>query len=157
MAKPILALDFDGVLHSYRSGWKGAHRIDDPPTDGAGLFLLRALRHFRVAITSSRSKSLRGRWAMRRFIRQLLRDAYFAYSSEGDETWQSVIGRPADWRPWTGGDVMDAADELAAKIMWPWFKPAAFLTLDDRAITFEGAWPDVDRLRGFKPWTALRV
>ena len=29
MSKPILCLDFDGVLHSYTSGWRGA-RIPDP-------------------------------------------------------------------------------------------------------------------------------
>jgi hypothetical protein len=34
MRKPILCLDFDGVLHSYTSGWKGAAVIPDPPVPG---------------------------------------------------------------------------------------------------------------------------
>ena len=31
-------------------------------------------------------------------------------------------------------------------------KPAAFVTLDDRALTFTGDWPDVRELLKFKPW-----
>lgn len=28
---PTVSFDFDGVIHSYRSGWKGAAVIPDPP------------------------------------------------------------------------------------------------------------------------------
>lgn len=31
---PILCLDFDGVCHSYTSGWKGAAVIPDPAVPG---------------------------------------------------------------------------------------------------------------------------
>ena len=31
---PTVSFDFDGVIHSYRSGWKGAAVILDPPVEG---------------------------------------------------------------------------------------------------------------------------
>lgn len=31
---PTVSFDFDGVIHSYRSGWKGAAVIPDPPIEG---------------------------------------------------------------------------------------------------------------------------
>ena len=45
---PILCLDFDGVLHSYTSGWLGADVIPDPPVPGYAQFLLRAVEVFEV-------------------------------------------------------------------------------------------------------------
>ena len=53
--KSILCVDFDGVIHSYSSGWKGASVIPDPPVPGALDFLERAISHFRVAVYSTRS------------------------------------------------------------------------------------------------------
>lgn len=53
--KPILCLDFDGVLHSYTSGWKGADVIPDPPVPGAAEALEDYFEHFEVHVFSSRS------------------------------------------------------------------------------------------------------
>lgn len=36
-------------------------------------------------------------------------------------------------------------------------KPPAFITLDDRALTFTGTWPDLDDLAAFVPWTRAAV
>lgn len=70
--KPQIVLDFDGVLHSYVSGWQGIDEIPDIPVAGAKDFLTEALTHFRIAIFSQRSREAKGRiamkmWAMHHF------------------------------------------------------------------------------------------
>ena len=67
--RPTLCLDFDGVLHSYTSGWQGADVVSDPPTEGAMEFLSRAVRHFDVAIYSSRSHQPNGILAMQLWLK----------------------------------------------------------------------------------------
>lgn len=68
MSKPILCLDFDGVIHSYTSGWKGANVIMDSSVPGAFDFIRRAQEHFRVAIFSSRSNQPGGLEAMKNYV-----------------------------------------------------------------------------------------
>ena len=129
MTKPILCLDFDGVIHSYTSGWKGADVIPDPPVPGALQFIVRAMEHFRVAIFSSRSNQPGGLTAMREYI------GYWSV----DET----HGMPHDFDHGAWG-----------AIEWPTEKPPAFVTIDDRALCFNGDWASYDPewLLGFKPW-----
>jgi hypothetical protein len=66
--KPQIVLDFDGVVHSYTSGWQGVDEIPDLPTIGTQAFLEEALQHFRIAIFSQRSKAAIGRAAMQRWF-----------------------------------------------------------------------------------------
>lgn len=129
MGKPILCLDFDGVIHSYTSGWKGAGVCNDPPVEGTLDFLYEATKHYRVMIYSSRSKSLSGRRAMKRYIKK-----HFA--------------EPLTFSPYHDADFIHEAIEF------PWFKPSAFITIDDRALTFTGDWSDFTptKLKAFKPW-----
>lgn len=68
MARDMICLDFDGVLHSYVSGWKGAHIIPDPPMPGAMDALRMYCSHFTVAIFSARSSQEGGIAAMRQWI-----------------------------------------------------------------------------------------
>lgn len=156
MNKPILCVDFDGVIHGYDSGWRGAHIIPDQAVEGSGLWLLRAIPHFRVAIFSSRSRFLRGRLAMRRYVRQLLWDSCLTHTDEMERAWKATQGTPADWIPWTAYDVRDVADHIAKAIEWPWVKPSAILTIDDRALTFNGDWShpnyQPDAILRFRPW-----
>ena len=34
MSKKTVVFDFDGVIHSYKSGWQGENIIPDPPVNG---------------------------------------------------------------------------------------------------------------------------
>ena len=116
--KPTLCLDFDGVLHSYKSGWQGAGVVSDPPVPGAIAFLREVVKHFTVAVHSSRSHEPGGITAMRSWL--------IAHSA----------GDP----------------DYINQILFPSHKPSAFVTLDDRALTFDGTWPSIETLKEFKPW-----
>lgn len=122
--KPILCLDFDGVLHSYESGWTGIDSVKDGPTPGAMDFLRRAVQLFTVAIVSSRSEVDAGRNAMKSALDWWLIDE---------------LGGPA-------------ARGVIDEIYFPTSKPACFLTIDDRAIQFDGTFPPPSKLLGFTPW-----
>jgi hypothetical protein len=126
MSKPILCLDFDGVIHSYTSGWQGADVVSDVPVDGAMLFIWNISDHFQINIFSSRSNQSGGIHAMKSWLTRHFRDFWSA-----DRT---------------------HCDDILAEIKWPKEKPAAFITIDDRALTFDGVWPSIDSLKAFKPW-----
>ncbi len=68
IAKKTIVVDFDGVLHAYTSGWKGATVIPDAPVDGALEWLAAAVERFEVAIHSARSREKGGIEAMREWL-----------------------------------------------------------------------------------------
>ena len=126
--QPIILVDFDGVLHSYKSGWQGPEVIPDPPVPGALSWLagLLASEKFQVAIYSSRSKQDGGRnamllWLARWFLHEKLDGPGF---------------------------------DLLKRLQFPTQKPAAFLTIDDRCIQFQGpgTFPTIPEIENFKPW-----
>lgn len=65
-----LAIDFDGVLHSYASGWQGPAVIADPPVERAIEWLTAAVERFDLAIYSVRAAYPGGIDAMRAWLRQ---------------------------------------------------------------------------------------
>ena len=120
MRKKLICIDFDGVLHSYKSGWQGPRNIPNPPVKGAINWLSRLLNHgdiIEVCIYSSRNKYFRGKAAMR--------------------AWLLRYGLPKD---------------KIGKIKFPTKKPAAWVTIDDRAIVFTGKFPGLKKITDFKPW-----
>jgi hypothetical protein len=121
-------MDFDGVIHSYTSGWKGADKIPDPPVPGAFDFLAMASNYFEVHIFSSRTHQQGGSEAMQNWI------------------WKEVTG--SDYDP----DNTCCVPVWVLKLKFPENKPPAMISIDDRAITFTGIFPDPKELLNFKPW-----
>lgn len=114
-----ICIDFDGVLHSYSSGWEGAHIASDPPVPGALEWLREMIDHadFEPMVYSSRSRQPGGIRCMQ------------------------------DWLVEHGMSPSDVA-----LLQFPTEKPAAWLTIDDRAICFEGTFPTLTTMQEFKPW-----
>jgi hypothetical protein len=55
-----VCLDFDGVVHSYLTGWQGETAIPDPPIHRVDLAIKRLRKDFRVVIFSARCRSEEG-------------------------------------------------------------------------------------------------
>lgn len=69
--KPTVVFDFDGVIHSYTSGWKGSNEIPDPPVPG----IKEALKEihdagYEVAVVSTRCRSLDGMNAISKYLEE---------------------------------------------------------------------------------------
>jgi hypothetical protein len=56
----------------------------------------------------------------------------------------------AAMRAWFAKHGMDA--DILEQLDFPTEKPAAYLTIDDRAFRFEGDFPTADWIRRFRPW-----
>lgn len=120
MSKMIICIDFDGVIHSYDSGWKGVDNIPDPPVEGAFGALLEYCENFKVCIYSSRSKEPGGIFAMVEWFKKY----GWPLTKDGDLEW----------------------------LEFPTQKPPAWITIDDRAIQFNGVFPSSEEIKSFKPW-----
>ena len=68
--KKIIAIDFDGVLHSFKSGWTKANDIPDPPTRGAIAWLMHLMVSdgISVVIFSARNEDAAGVIAMKQWL-----------------------------------------------------------------------------------------
>jgi hypothetical protein len=123
--KPIICIDFDGVIHSYENGWQDGE-IYGTATPGFFVWAMKAKDHFELVVYSSRSKTPEGIAAM-----------------------QEAIGR------WAREDGCTDPENVVAWFDFSNVKPPAFLTIDDRAICFNGKWGALDpaELLQFRTWT----
>lgn len=67
--KKTVVFDFDGVIHSYTSGWKGARVIPDPPVPGIkeAISDIR-LAGYEVVVVSTRCATIEGHGAVRAWL-----------------------------------------------------------------------------------------
>lgn len=68
--KPIIVLDFDGVIHSYKNGWKGVTVIPDEPVEGVKEFIKKIREKFLVYILSSRTNTEEGKKAVENWLKK---------------------------------------------------------------------------------------
>lgn len=119
--KPILCIDFDGVIHDYLEGWKDGS-IYGSVTPGFFEWAMEVRLHFKLVIYSSRSKTDLGLASMHSWLGGQLRAWH-----DAKDCWIRTDGNCCYL---LSPDEFEFAHE----------KPPAFLTIDDRAIAFRGDW-----------------
>ena len=133
MSKPIICIDFDGVVHDYYKGWQDGSIYGDV-VPGFFDWAVRANKDFNLIIYSSRSKDKDMRLKMENWIWL----HYMEWCGNNDKI--------------TDGRAFDALFEFSTG------KPAAYITIDDRAICFQGDWnaPEFspEAILAFKPWNS---
>jgi hypothetical protein len=121
-ARQTVAVDVDGVIHSYTSGWQGAEDLPDPPVPGAIEWLNGIVEHYHVAVCSTRAATEDGRAAIWGYLKRhgagtrLLVDV----DIEAGKPPALVYVDDRGWR--FDGSNFPTADEIANAL--PWWKRA---------------------------------
>lgn len=68
MAKKTVVFDFDGVIHSYASGWKGITEIPDDPVKGIREAIAKLREDYEIVIVSTRCAEVKGIMAMAKWL-----------------------------------------------------------------------------------------
>jgi hypothetical protein len=111
--KKTLLFDFDGVIHSYTSGWKGIDVIPDKPVEGIKELINELRKEYIIKIYSTRCIEEKGINAIEEYLEK-----------------HNIF--------------VDGITKTKEK---------AYLTIDDRAITFRGDCKMlVDEIKNFKVW-----
>lgn len=66
--KQNVVFDFDGVIHSYTSGWQGVDVIADPPVHGIALAISLIRDYYNVVVVSTRCSEEKGRKAIEDYL-----------------------------------------------------------------------------------------
>jgi hypothetical protein len=89
--RKTVLIDFDGVIHSYKSGWKGVDIIPDEPVEGAIQWLQDMMDKFDVRIFSARCNDENGIIAMMCWLKFWGLPQYYM------DRLQYEPGKPSSW------------------------------------------------------------
>jgi len=159
--KPTLCIDFDGVIHDYRYGWDGGS-IRGDVTPGFFEWAIQASKLFTLAVYSTRSKDAE---QVSKMTNWLSHQAYKAMPpgkvmyGDCDDAGQ-LFGLTAKCRRMWFSYAESTSDPAFIDDRMEFYlvaeKPVAFLTIDDRAIQFNGSWSDAmigpEQIKAYKPW-----
>lgn len=129
MKQLTIAIDFDGVIHAYTSGWKGPLVIADGPMPGAFDFITRVVSH--------------------RKVKAVIYSARLANRPE-DGGPEGVVHAMQAWFRKYG-----LPEGILRQIEFHTGhgKPAAIIYIDDRGHRFQGSFPSVKTmLEGMPVW-----
>jgi hypothetical protein len=126
---PTLAVDFNGVLHDSTRGDKGILSPDSPAVPGAIPWLTSIAQHFAIAVQSARFA---------------LPDEDGEEAREKARDWLVAQGVPSHW--------VTVEPEERGRIHVTGLKVPSHLSIDDRAMTFNGTFPTADEMLDFVPW-----
>lgn len=124
MSRQTIAVDFDGVIHSYTSKWTTASEIPDPPVEGAIEWLHEMVQKFEVIIFSTRAETFAGQYAIKAWLKK-----------HADGIW------------WPGPGYLGIEE-----VRITYKKEPAIVYIDDRGWRFEGKFPSAETILGLKPW-----
>lgn len=68
--KKTVVFDFDGVIHSYTSGWQGVDVIPDPPVPGIKEAIEAIRQTYRVVVISARGTTYGGEKAIKEYLKK---------------------------------------------------------------------------------------
>jgi len=127
---PTVSIDFDGVIHSYTSGWQGVDVIPDPPVE------IKETKRKRQGVTSIE-------WLTELVNSNAIKVVIFSTRNFQDGGISAMKKYLID-----NGIPKDVLD----KISFPTVKVPAILHIDDRAVQFTGNFFNVNDIIGFEPW-----
>ena len=125
--KQRILIAFDGVLHSYSSGWKGAATVPDMPNPQAIEFLRSLLEHPEMEVVIWTSRALESNQE----------EGSALSGAEAIQRWLNLHGM--SWEEI--GQIVITAEKLPAHMM-----------IDYRAFAFEGNFPSIESIEDFQPW-----